>query len=502
MQLEEMLKQYQDWKFKCSAYQMALNIITIDKQTVAPIDGASYRDERTAFLSGELFSLETDPKMVEILAFLKDCVEVDEVVRREAYLYWDNAVKTLVIPKDEYVAFQHLASASYDAWHQAKEAGDYRIFAPFLKKLIIQKKKMYTYRKSSKPIYDQMLDDFEPGMNMAKYDVFFNRIKEHLVPLIQKVTAAKPVDESFLKQIFPTDEQKKYTETILLPYLGFTKNWGYQNETEHPFTDWTCENDCRTTTKYIADNIASGIFSTIHETGHAWYMHDVDPAYDGSILSFGISSGMHESQSRFCENYLGRRASFWEYHFPCLQKMFPDQLKEVSLDAFVCGINASKPSLVRTEADELTYPLHIVIRYEIEKGICDGTIEIDHLDEIWNGMYKKYLGLDVPNDREGILQDVHWSAGEFGYFPTYALGSAFAAQFFAAMQKDLDVDAALRGNHYMQCMDWLKKHIHTYGCRYDAEKIMQMATGESFDPTYYLDYLEEKYSRLYHLQKA
>lgn len=496
---EEMLKLYQDWKFKCSAYQMALNIITIDKQTVAPPDGAAYRDERTAFLGGELFSLETDPQMVEILAALKDSPEVDAVTRREAYLYWDNAVKTLVIPKEEYVAFQQLASTSYDAWYKAKQASDYRIFAPYLKQLITEKKKMYGYRNRREPLYDQMLDDFEPGMNMAKYDAFFTKLKARLVPLIQKVVVAGPIDESFLKLDYPADEQKKYTETVLLPYLGFTKNWGYQNETEHPFTDWTCENDCRTTTKYITNNIASGIFSTIHETGHAWYMHDVDPAYDGSILSFGISSGMHESQSRFCENYLGRRSSFWEYHFPRLQEMFPKQLGEVSPEAFVRGINASKPSPVRTEADELTYPLHIVIRYEIEKGICDGSVDIDRLDETWNAMYRQYLGLDIANDREGILQDVHWSSGDFGYFPTYALGSAFAAQFFAAMQKDVDVDAALRQGQYMRCMDWLKKHIHTYGCRYNAEEIMTMATGEPFSPAYYLDYLEEKYSRLYAL---
>ena len=213
------------------------------------------------------------------------------------------------------------------------------------------------------------------------------------------------------------------------------------------------------------------------------------------ILSEGISSGMHESQSRLCENYLGRTRAFWEYNYPVLQKHFPEQLGNVTLDEFVNAINVAEPSFVRTE----TYPLHILIRYEIEKGLFNGNLSTDNLDQIWNEMYAKYLELEVPNDKCGILQDVHWASGSFGYFPTYALGSAFAAQFVQAMRKDIDVDEALRTNHYEVCMNWLKEHIHKYGCRYDADEVLKMATGESFDVNYYLDYLEEKYTKLYNL---
>ena len=260
-------------------------------------------------------------------------------------------------------------------------------------------------------------------LNQEKYDVFFNALKEKLVPLIQKVTEAKQIDDHFLFEEYPVEEQKKFMDH-LLQYLHFDPQWGYQNETEHPFTSWTCENDCRTTTKYLVDNVMSAIFSTVHEVGHAYYEHDCDPRFDGMILSDGISSGMHESQSRLCENYLGRRKSFWEYNYPYLQKQFPQQLKDISLDTFMKAVNVSRPSLVRTEADELTYPMHILVRYEIEKGLFNGSISVEGLDQTWADMYEKYLGVRPVNASEGILQDVHWSCGEFGYFPTYALGSA------------------------------------------------------------------------------
>ena len=285
----------------------------------------------------------------------------------------------------------------------------------------------------------------------------------------------------------------------LLAYLHFDSSWGYQNESEHPFTSWTCENDCRTTTKYIENEPVNAILSTVHEVGHAYYEHNIDPKYDGMILSDGVSSGMHESQSRLCENYLGRSRAFWEYHYPRFQCHFPNELGNISLDEFYRAVNLSEPSFVRTEADELTYPLHIVIRYEIEKGLFNGTISTENLDQTWNAKYKEYLGLNVPNDRVGILQDVHWSDGSFGYFPTYALGTAFAAQFMHAMRKDLDVDSLLQNNRYDTIMQWLKEHVQHYGCLYDAGEIIKRATGEEFNVKYFLDYIEEKYTKLYAL---
>jgi carboxypeptidase Taq len=218
------------------------------------------------------------------------------------------------------------------------------------------------------------------------------------------------------------------------------------------------------------------------------------------ILSEGISSGMHESQSRLFENYLGRTEAFWQYNLPLLKKQFPEQLKDITPKQFADAVNTARCSLIRTEADELTYPLHILIRYEIEKGLFDGTISTEGLDQTWNAKYQEYLGVSSDGARDGILQDVHWSDGSFGYFPTYALGSAFSAQFTAKMREEIDVDEALRSGHFEICIEWLKEHIHRYGCRYDADEIMRIATGRDFDVNYYLDYLEEKYTTLYHLK--
>lgn len=496
---EEKLQKYQDWLFKRSAYSMALSIIMTDKMTVAPSGGNEYRDARTAFLSGELFSIDTDPEIIAILKEMKDDADLDGDTKRAAYLYYKDAMNTLCIPKDEFVKAQKVFSESYDAWLKAKTENDYSIFEPYLKKVIEIKRAQYAYRNSDMDLYDQMLDDYEPGMNREKYDAFFNALKERLVPLIEKVCAAEQVDDSFLYLDYDIDEQKRFTDE-LLAYLHFDPEWGYQNETEHPFTNWVCENDCRTTTKYVKNNVSSAILSTVHEVGHATYEHDCDDRYDGMILSEGISSGMHESQSRLFENYLGRTYAFWEYLYPRLAAHFPAQLSGVSSKQFADAVNVSRRSLIRTEADELTYPLHILVRYEIEKGLFDGSISTEGLDQTWNAMYEKYLGVKAENASEGILQDVHWSDGAFGYFPTYALGSAFSAQFVKKMREEIDVDEALRSGRFDLCVDWLKEHIHRYGCRYDADEIMRIATGSDFDVKIYLDYLEEKYTKLYHLK--
>ena len=495
---DEEIRKFKDWEFRISAYEMALKIIDIDKQTVAPADGMAYRDERSTYLAGELFSIQTEKDMYDLVKKMKDDTDLDGDLRRAAQLHFRDMENTFCVPKEDYVAYQHLCAESYGVWLKAKKADSYEMFAPYLTRIIEMKKKLYGYRNSSLPIYDQMLDDYEPGMNTAKYDAFFAEVKERLVPLIQKVVRAEPIRTDFLCADYPEEGQKKFTKS-LLKYLHFDPSWGYQNETEHPFTDWTCAGDCRTTTKYLTDNVASAILSTVHETGHAWYRHNVDRKYDGTILAEGISCGMHESQSRLCENYLGRSEAFWDYNFPALQAVFPEQLKGVDAKMFTRAINASAPSLVRTEADELTYPMHIAVRYEIEKGLFNGTISTDRLDETWNAMYDRYLGIHAEKASEGILQDVHWACGDIGYFPTYALGSAFAAQFMHKMREDMDVDEALRSGHYEDCIGWLREHIHKYGARYDAEEVMKLATGETFDPHYYLDYLEQKYTELYHL---
>jgi carboxypeptidase Taq len=498
MTLSEMIAQYSAWENKLSAYRLALGVINFDRETIAPTAGATYRDERSSFLAGEYFTLQTDKEIYQLLTQLAK-EDLKPQLARKVQLHLKEMDKQLTVPKDEYVAYDQLLSTSALIWRQSKQAQDYAAFEPYLKKVIAATAHIFQYRKSDLSLYDRMLDDYETGMTMKQYDQLFSQMRQRLVPLLKKVTASPhQPDTSFLNQSFEISAQKEYMEHIK-KYLGYQPEWGYQGESAHPFTDWNCINDVRTTTRYIENDVVSGILSTVHEIGHAFYAHDTNPEFDGSILLDAVTSGMHESQSRLAENYLGRSLPFWQANYPQLQKTFGRQLHDVSLEKFVSAINVAKPSLIRTEADELTYPLHIMIRYELEKGLFDGSVSTDHLDSAWNEMYQKYLGIQADKPSEGILQDVHWAEGLYGYFPTYALGSAYAAQFYHKMRQDIDVDACLSQNHYDQIIGWLTKNIHQYGALYEPAKVMEIATGEPFNPTYYLDYLEEKYIKLYQL---
>lgn len=499
MTTEEKLKKYEDWVFKNSAYNMALSIINYDKMTIAPIGGNEYRDERTAFLAGELFSTYVDKDIFNILEELKSDMSLDEEKRHEIELNYKDLTEQQRIPKEFYVEYQNLLNKAHNYWSIAREKDDYSIYEPYLKEIIEKTKQLKKYTNPDKGVYESLLDEFEPGMTEAKYDEFFSIIKKELLPFIKEVGSKTQLRDDFIYKDFPIKGQKKFMEH-LVKYLHFDPSWGHLSESEHPFTDFICKNDCRTTTQYLLDNVVSGILSTVHECGHAWYAHNVDKKYDGTIFLSGISFGMHESQSRLCENFLARKKAFWEANYPILKDIFKDELKGIKLDDFIKAINTVRPSLIRTDADELTYPIHILIRYELEKGLFNGTISTEGLDKTWNKMYKEYLGIDVPSDFYGILQDDHWAQGAIGYFPTYALGTAFSAQFMHKMEEDIDIDNLLRNSKYDEIMGWLGENIHRYGKRYDAFTVIKKSTGEEFNPYYYIDYLKNKFGKLYKIE--
>ena len=270
-------------------------------------------------------------------------------------------------------------------------------------------------------------------------------------------------------------------------------------ETEHPFTTFFNKKDVRVTTHYHEENPVYSMYSVIHEGGHALYeLHSADEL-EGTLLSGGVSMSVHESQSRFMENYIGRSRPFIELIFPKMQELFPEQLKGVTAEQMYLAVNKAEPSLIRTEADELTYALHVLVRYEIEKGLFDGSIAVEELPRIWNAKYKEYLGIDVPDDRRGVLQDSHWSGGNVGYFPSYALGSAYGAQMLAKMKETVDVDAAVASGDLRPITGWLEAHIWKYGKLYDPMELLEKAVGAPFDPKYFTDYLEEKFTRIYNL---
>ena len=496
MHTQELINKLNEWEFKLSAYNLLLSTAYFDNSTIAPSDGADYRGDRLAYIAGEAYTIQIDPEIKKILKEL-ETLELDEVTKRKVELYLKDIKRLEAIPKDLYTAFTKTQMEAENVWAKAKETDDYKLFEPYLKTLIDYSKQFAKLRNPNIDSYDLYLDDYEPGLNKTYYDGFFNKIKEELLPLIKQINNAKAIDDSFIYLNYPSDGQAKVMQDIN-EYLGYTKNWGYMGTSPHPFTNGLSCNDVRITTHYDEGNISSSIYSVIHEVGHAFYEHQMNQNYDGTILK-AVSSGMHESQSRLFENYLGRRLSFIKNFYPQLQTTFPEQLSKIDVETFTNAINVSKPSFIRTDADELTYPIHILIRYEIEKAIFNETIDLDNLDQVWNEYYENYLGIKPPKASLGILQDIHWSGASFGYFPTYALGSAVAAQIINTMAKTINIDEVLANNQFKVITDWLKLNIQDQAAMHDLNDILLVTTGETFNPDYYINYLKDKYTKLYQL---
>lgn len=499
MNKQEAIDFYQKYNEKCNAYQLALTTMSFDHSTIAPIDGSDYRIKMMSLLSGELFDYQTCQENKEKLEELSQ-MDLGEIINKEIKLVLKDVHRISLLPKEFYMKMQEVYSLGEITWRKAKEKKDYSLFKDSLKEIVEITKQAYHYYCPDMNLYDAMLDDYETGMNMEKYEEFFQLLKERIVPFVKKVIDKKDfIDDSLLHQYYPTNKQVKVMD-ILKDYMNFNKDECYMGLSEHPFTSDFSLHDVRITTKYLEDSLTSSIFSIIHEYGHAIYALHVSPSFEELKISKAMTSGMHESQSRFLENYIGKRKSYWVHNYPKVQALFSKYLKDISLDEFIKMINISKPSLIRTEADELTYPLHILIRYELEKEMINGNVDYDTLDQVWADKYEQYLGVRPKDASEGILQDIHWSTGSFGYFPTYALGSAFAAQFFLQMQKDISVDEELENNHFIVIEEWLKEHIHQYGAFYNAKEIFEKVCHEPFQPNIYIDYLIEKYSELYELK--
>lgn len=495
---EDLLAYYKAYKERTNAYQLAMNTLYFDQATIAPKKGAAFANKAMSVLAGENYSIATDPKAIQKIEELSKEEDLSPELKKELTLLLNDLEEERNVPKEVFVSFTKAVADSETAWHEAKEKSDYQLFKPYLKEVIEKQKEVLTYSKKDATPYDILLDRFQLGMNMEKYDVFFDKIKTDLIPFIKEIKEkGKKIDDSILHSDFDINEQEAFM-LELNNYMQVDGKECYMGTTEHPFTSFFSAHDVRITTHYYEDKLMSAILSTVHEYGHALYGLQVNNDYEGTTLSSDIGYAMHESQSRLMENHIGRSKAFWSVNLPKLKKHFP-QLKDIDLDTFMEMINVSYPSLIRTEADELTYPLHILIRYELEKKIFNEGVDYDELDKMWADKYEEYLGIRPQNDAEGILQDMHWGAANLGYFPTYALGSAFAAQFYHQMEKDIDVEAALLNNEFDKIAGWLKENIHQYGAYKDADQLMKDVTGEAFDPQYYIDYLINKFKKVYQI---
>ena len=498
MELKEALEQLRQLQQKMYAYQAASSSLYLDGVTVAPKDTSEGRGVALGVLAGESHKLFTSPEVGGLLAFLESRRgELDAVSARQVTLLRRGYDKVARIPADEYMEYAMLTKEASDVWHRAKENNDFASFRPVLERLVAFNRKFAGYYDPSKAPYDALLNEYERGVDMAYLDRFFAVIREKLVPLIRAVGEKEQPDDSFLHLHYPIEAQRKFSD-YLMEVLQLDRGHCAIGETEHPFTLNFTSQDVRITTHYKEDDVASSMYSVIHEGGHARYELDVDPAYDYTCLAGGVSMGVHESQSRFYENIIGRSLPFVQAIFPRMREFFPQQLSGVTAEQFYKAVNRAQPSLIRTEADELTYCLHVMVRYEIEKQLIGGTLDVGDVPAQWNRLYKEYLGVDVPDDTRGCLQDSHWSGGSFGYFPSYALGSAYGAQMLRSMERDMDVWGGVSKGDLAGVTGWLREHIHKYGCMLDPADIVKNACGD-FDPTAYTDYLTKKYSALYGL---
>ncbi|MBR2717347.1 MAG: carboxypeptidase M32 [Oscillospiraceae bacterium] len=501
MTLEEARQKLDELQKKMSAYEHATSLIYYDGVTAAPKGTAENRAQTLAVLSGETYRLGTGAETVELLEFLdENKAALTGREQRMVYLLLKDIRNMQKIPMDEYVAYQRLLSEADDIWHRAKEQSDFALFRPVLEQIFETTVRFAGYCASEKDPYDYWLNEFEEGANKASLDRFFAALREHIVPLLRKVQAAPQVDNAVIKGNFSAEKQAILAHK-LMDVIGLDPDHVALSTTEHPFTiSFGSHLDERITTHYYEEDLSYSMFSVIHEGGHALYDTGSDIELAWTALDGGVSMGIHESQSRFYENILGRSRAFCEYIFPRLQEIFPEELAGYGAEDFYRAVNRAEPSLIRTEADELTYCLHVMIRYELEKRVMAGELAVSELPGEWNRLYKEYLGVDVPDDRHGVLQDSHWSGGAIGYFPSYALGSAYGAQFLRRMRESVDVDGCLRRGDFGPINEWNREHIWKYGGTYRPAEVFRMAAGEEFDPAVFTAYLEEKYTALYGLE--
>lgn len=488
---------------KAIAFNCVLSLINWDNETLAPPKAMELTSKAIGIISSENYATIVNDNVRNLINELSSEEENSKLTD-----YQKAIVKTLKkdfdemekIPEKEYQAYAELTSRAGQIWSNAREANDYVAYRDTLAAIIDYSKKFAGYcKKPEQSLYDYVLNRFEEGFTTEILDDFFGKLKEAIVPLMKKIKdSGNVVDDSFLYGKTDIQKQKDFCN-FLAAYIGFDFERGVAGESAHPFTTNLHKNDVRITNHFYEDNFTSSIFTVIHEGGHALYEQDVDDALAFTPIGGGTSMGVHESQSRFYENNIGRSKEFWTPIYDKLVAAFPEKLTGVSLDQFYRAINASKPSLIRTDADELTYCLHIMIRYEIERMLFEGTATVDQLPELWNKKYEEYLGLTPPTDALGVLQDTHWSFGGFGYFPSYAIGNAIAAQLMNTMEKELPVAELLTDGNLAPIKDYLKEHIHKWGGSKQANELITETTGEGFNPNYYIDYLTAKYTEIYNL---
>lgn len=488
-------------------FQSAESIIHWDMETMMPPKAIKLRSQQLALLSRIEHKMSTNPEIGTLLDKIMRHPEYDRlnvIQKRNLYLIKKNYDEQTKLPEELVAETAKQQAITVDIWKKAKATKNFSMFKPELEKLVELKKKaaeiLMKVKETATP-YDALVDIFEPKMTAKAINKVFDELREGLVSILKKCeTAPKQPDLHILKRKLPIDIQRQIAKALAesVGYDVTSKEAGGRiDETEHPFTTGYYD-DVRITTHYYEDNFASSIFSTLHEAGHAMYEQDLNPKWMYQPVGTGCSSGFHESQSRFVENIIGRSREFWIYFLPKLKEITSKTLADVELDSFVHAINQVKPSKIRVEADEVTYGLHIIIRFNIERDLFADKIAVKELPEIWNQKYKEYLGIKIEDDSEGVMQDTHWASGLYGYFPSYTLGNIYSGQILVAMEKDLpNWRKHLTKGNFKDVKQWLVRNIHSRGNLYDPADLIKKITGNELNVKPYLNYLKSKYSKLY-----
>ncbi|MDO4582365.1 MAG: carboxypeptidase M32 [Bacillota bacterium] len=498
--MEQTIAAYRRHMDKIYAIKHALQILQLDGETAMPSAGVKSLTPTVGALAAESYRLLVDDEFVDILQRMQaQSAELSLFLRRESEEMLREWRKISCIPPDEYRDFQMAQSQSSHAWRSAKKNDDYALFEPHLAKMVDYSRRFAGYYAPDQPAYEVLLDDYERGLTCATLDAFFARIKDELVPLIDEVAArGRHIDDSFLKAYFPLAQQKQLADDIARLMTVDESRCRYA-ETEHPQTSGTDKYNVRIANHYYTDDLLSGLYSTVHELGHALYeLNSADELFR-SELAHGAGMAIHESQSRLFENNIGRSQAFIGMLLPRLQQLFPDSLSGVSAEQMYLAINNDRPGAIRTTAGELTYPLHILVRYELEQLLIGGDLDTRELPQLWREKYRQYLGLEIKDDQSGVLQDSHWSDGLFGYFPDYAIGSAYAAQICAAMARDIDLWGCVAAGDLQPPVAWLTERIYRSSGLLLPEQVIVNSCRAPFDASFYIDYLRDKYSQVFAL---
>ena len=476
-----------------------MSLLGWDQETFMPRKGAPTRGRQLATLAGIAHSRFTSPEMgAAIEAASSETLEPDEQVNhREIVRSYDRSRK---IPTALVKVLAETSSAALEVWREARQRNDFPSFAPWIVRLVALQKEVADAIGYTEEPYDALLDEYEPGASTRDMAAVFETLRGPLVDLVSRINASGVTPRTdFLEHAFRIEDQRQFG-VLVTERMGFDYDAGRLDVSAHPFCSHMGAQDVRMTTRYTPELPTQSLFGIIHEAGHGLYEQGQNPAFEGTPRGSAVSLGIHESQSRMWENMVGRSNAFWQYFYPKFVETFPEQMQGVSETAFYAAINKVSPSLIRVEADEVTYNLHILLRFEIERGLFTGAITVEDLPAVWNEKMNTYFGIVPRDDREGVLQDIHWSYGSFGYFPTYTLGNLYAAQFYRAAERDLpNLTNQIARGELLPLREWLRSNIHEGGMTYRASELVLKVTGEPLSASCFLSYIKNKFEPLYGL---